>query len=193
MIKSRSICIAAILATGLIAGCGSSGNHTSAWSKSNIQNAEDELAGAGMASAPLRSCILKYVEARLTPAEVMTKSSGGETIAKAALVSCDTQTTSSSSDHTSEWPGAKTQELENTLTAEGVSNMSCYVTFVESRVGPVEYSSGGQQRAEQVGKEAATNCHPTEVKEDEQTLEAEHKEKEEATAPATTPGPNEEP
>ena len=193
MIKSRSISVAAVLAVVLIAGCGSSGSKTSAWTNADVAELESGLASAGVAAGPLRTCVVKFIESRITPAEGRSKgASGAQAFAKEALSSCDKQTSSTSLDHTSEWSGAKTQELENLLTAQSVSNLSCYVKFVESRIGPLEYNSGDKARAEQVGKEAAANCHPAESKEKEERLEAEHKEQE-ATAPAQTPGATEEP
>ena len=194
MIKSRSIAVAAVLAVGLIAGCGSSGNKTTAWTKDDVAELENGLAGAGVAAGPLRTCVVRFIESHITPAEGKSKgASGAQAFAKEALASCDKQTSSASLDHTSEWSGAKTQELENLLTAQGTSNLSCYVKFVESHIGPLEYNSSDKARAEQVGREAAANCHPAESKEEEEQLEAEHKENEQATNPAQTPGATEEP
>jgi hypothetical protein len=194
MKKTRHITIAAIIAAGLIAGCGSSGNHKSAWTKADTETAESELASAGIAAGPLRACLVNYIEARVTPAEAKSKSSNDDAVGKAALAACGSQVSSSASvDHTSEWTGAKTQELENLLTAEGVTNMSCYVQFVQKHIAPLEYTSGDKQHAEQVGKEAAVGCHPQESKEQEESLEAEHKELEKATNPTTTPETTEEP
>jgi len=194
MTKSRSISVAAVLAVGLIAGCGSSGNKTSAWTKADVAELESGLASGGVAAGPLRTCVTKFIESRLSPADARSKGpSGAQSFAKEALASCDQQTSSSSVDHASEWSGAKTQELENLLTAQGVTNMSCYVKFVESRIGPLEYTSSDKAKSEQVGREAAANCHPTESKEEEERLEEEHKIKEEATSPAQTPGASEEP
>jgi hypothetical protein len=102
MINSKNISIAAILATGAIAlaGCGSAGNHTSAWTKSEVQWVEAQLTSSGVPAGPMTHCVAQYVEARITPSEakaIRPSSKSDEALGKAAAASCQSQNGSSSS------------------------------------------------------------------------------------------------
>ena len=99
---------------------------------------ESRIQSQGHVSGALAACITKYVEPRMSPKEVKSEegSKGGKEGNQAAQT-CIKQAEAISSGHTGEWSTANTQELENLLQASFVTDVSCYVKYVENRIPPV--------------------------------------------------------
>ena len=177
----------AIRAATAIAGCGSAASHSSEWTRADVQQAESEAQSDGHMGAALAACITKYVEPRMSPQEAKTQQ-GAKTqkLAKEAINTCLTRAESIASGHTGEWSIANTQELENILTASLVTNVSCYVKFVENRIPPVG-TEALKPLAERATKEAASACKPGEEQEKEKSLVEQHEEENPTSTGAEEP------
>ena len=135
-------------------------------------------------SSPLAACITKYVEPRMSPKEVKAEEGAkGEKVGKEAAQTCIKEAEAIPSGHTGEWSTANTQELENLLQASFVTDVSCYVKYVENRIPPVG-TEALKPLAEKAGKEAKSACAAGEEQEKENSLDEEH----ELEHPSTSTG-----
>jgi hypothetical protein len=176
-------CISMLLAAIAIAGCGS-GSHSSEWTHADVQEVESRAQTGGHVGAALASCITKYVEPRMSPKEAKSEEgTKGEKVGKEAGQTCIKQSESIPSGHTGEWSTANTQELENILQASFVTDVSCYVKYVENRIPPVG-TEALKPLAEKAGNEAKSACHAGEEQEKEKSLDEEH----ELEHPSTSTG-----
>lgn len=101
----RRLCSISVIAAIAIAGCGSSTNHSSEWTKAKIASIEgefDNTTGAANFTSTQRACFLKGVEAHFSPTTVEGQASGGQQQqVKSILKGCGLQVGSSSTDPTS--------------------------------------------------------------------------------------------
>jgi hypothetical protein len=185
--KLWSVAALAVLVALAVAGCGSSGGHTSEWTRADVQEVVGRAQSEGHVGEALATCITKYAESRMSPKEAkQEEGTKGEEVGKEAAKTCIEQAESTPSGHTGEWSTANTQELENLLDASFVTNVSCYVKYVENRIPPVG-TEALKPLAERAGKEASSTCKAGEEREREQSLDAEH----EAESPSTSTGGSE--
>jgi hypothetical protein len=179
----RTLCaITALLAAIAIAGCGSSGGHSSEWTHADVQEVEGRVQSQGHMGIALAACITKYVEPRMSPKEVKDEEgSNGQKVGKEAAETCLRHAEAIPSGHTGEWSIANTQELENILTASFVTDVPCYVKYVENRIPPVG-TAALKPLAEKAGKEAGAACKAGEEQEKEKSLDEEHAEENPSTS-----------
>jgi hypothetical protein len=169
----RKILSIAVVAVVAIAGCGS-GSHASEWTHADVQEAQSRIQSQGHVGVALATCITKYAESRISPKEAKTEEgTKGAKVGKEAAQTCIKQAEAIPSGHAGEWSTANTQELENILQASFVTDVSCYVKYVENRVPPVG-TEALKPLAEKAGKEAKSACAAGEEQEKEKSLDEEH-------------------